>query len=77
MSPTWSIAVLASCSIISYFWIQICPEPDEYIAADHGYDNQWMIMKSIFYAQGPYFRKNYKAASLESVWVNYLYQKGK
>ncbi|XP_030839270.1 ectonucleotide pyrophosphatase/phosphodiesterase family member 7-like [Strongylocentrotus purpuratus] len=37
------------------------------VASDHGYDNKWKDMKSSFYAQGPYFKKNYRALALESV----------
>ncbi|XP_072176356.1 ectonucleotide pyrophosphatase/phosphodiesterase family member 7-like [Diadema setosum] len=35
--------------------------------ASHGYDNQWMMMKSSFYARGPFFRQNYAAPPIESV----------
>ncbi|XP_071485938.1 ectonucleotide pyrophosphatase/phosphodiesterase family member 7-like [Diadema antillarum] len=37
------------------------------VRSDHGYDNQWMVMKSSFYAQGPYFKKAHRAPPLESV----------
>ncbi|XP_038054879.1 ectonucleotide pyrophosphatase/phosphodiesterase family member 7-like [Patiria miniata] len=36
-------------------------------AADHGYDNEDMRMKSSFYAQGPAFKKAYRAKHFESV----------
>ncbi|XP_022089770.1 uncharacterized protein LOC110978795, partial [Acanthaster planci] len=36
-------------------------------AADHGYDNEDMTMKSSFYAQGPSFKKGYLAKHFESV----------
>ncbi|XP_022089792.1 ectonucleotide pyrophosphatase/phosphodiesterase family member 7-like [Acanthaster planci] len=35
--------------------------------AGHGYDNRDMTMKSSFYAQGPSFRKGYRARHFESV----------
>ncbi|XP_041483660.1 ectonucleotide pyrophosphatase/phosphodiesterase family member 7-like [Lytechinus variegatus] len=37
------------------------------VSSDHGYDNEWKVMKSSFYAQGPHFKKNYLAPALESV----------
>ncbi|XP_041484636.1 ectonucleotide pyrophosphatase/phosphodiesterase family member 7-like [Lytechinus variegatus] len=40
---------------------------DTFLISDHGYDNQWMVMKSSFYAQGPHFKKNYRAEPFESV----------
>eukprot|EP00057_Strongylocentrotus_purpuratus_P026173 XP_011680647.1 PREDICTED: ectonucleotide pyrophosphatase/phosphodiesterase family member 7-like [Strongylocentrotus purpuratus] len=45
---------------------------DSFTLSDHGYDTQWMVMKSSFYAQGPYFRRNYAAVPLESVDVYQL-----
>ncbi|XP_071500138.1 ectonucleotide pyrophosphatase/phosphodiesterase family member 7-like [Diadema antillarum] len=39
----------------------------DYAGSAHGYDNQWMIMKSSFYARGPFFRENYASSPIESV----------
>ncbi|XP_072044910.1 ectonucleotide pyrophosphatase/phosphodiesterase family member 7-like [Amphiura filiformis] len=35
--------------------------------SDHGYDNDIMVMKSVFYAQGPSFKKGYLAKHFESI----------
>ncbi|KAJ8032800.1 Ectonucleotide pyrophosphatase/phosphodiesterase family member 7 [Holothuria leucospilota] len=43
------------------------PTTDEISGGNHGYDNRWMSMKSSFYAQGPFFKKGYRARPLESV----------
>ncbi|XP_072170464.1 ectonucleotide pyrophosphatase/phosphodiesterase family member 7-like [Diadema setosum] len=40
---------------------------DSFLISDHGYDNQWMVMKSSFYAQGPSFKTNYRGRPIESV----------
>ncbi|XP_033126230.1 ectonucleotide pyrophosphatase/phosphodiesterase family member 7-like isoform X2 [Anneissia japonica] len=37
--------------------------------SDHGYDNNWMLMKSIFYAKGPAFKSGYRSPNIESVNV--------
>ncbi|XP_033644727.1 ectonucleotide pyrophosphatase/phosphodiesterase family member 7-like [Asterias rubens] len=43
------------------------PRVDNVSAAGHGYDNDDMTMKSLFYAQGPSFRHGYLANHFESV----------
>lgn len=43
--------------------------PDNVLASDHGYDNQWMVMKSSFYAQGKTFKKGFLSEPIESVDV--------
>lgn len=43
------------------------PSTDKVPGGNHGYDNRWMSMKSSFYAQGPFFKKGYRARPLESV----------
>ncbi|XP_071837175.1 ectonucleotide pyrophosphatase/phosphodiesterase family member 7-like [Apostichopus japonicus] len=43
------------------------PEKQQVSGGNHGYDNRWMAMKSSFYAQGPFFKKGYRARPLESV----------
>ena len=42
---------------------------DNVSAAGHGYDNDDMTMKSLFYAQGPSFRHGYLANHFESVRI--------
>ena len=39
--------------------------------AHHGYDNKLMDMKSILFAQGPSFKKGYRARNMESVSLSY------
>ncbi|XP_071964715.1 ectonucleotide pyrophosphatase/phosphodiesterase family member 7-like isoform X1 [Antedon mediterranea] len=43
--------------------------PDDGWKSDHGYDNQWMLMKSIFYAKGPAFKSGFRSPNFESVNV--------
>lgn len=51
-------------------WIAgIRPSPSGYNRGDHGYDWQWADMHSIFYAEGPVFRKGVTVDTLFNVDV--------
>ncbi|KAJ8036731.1 Ectonucleotide pyrophosphatase/phosphodiesterase family member 7 [Holothuria leucospilota] len=43
------------------------PSKDFVNASDHGYDNENMEMKAIFYARGPAFKSSYRAKPLKTV----------
>lgn len=44
-------------------------DPSGYSGGAHGYDNAFTDMHTIFYAEGPAFKENYKAASFTNVEV--------
>jgi len=49
-------------------WIAgLRPNPSGYNRGDHGYDWKWKSMHSIFYAEGPAFKKDFKVDTLYNV----------
>lgn len=70
---------ISSCVLVSlnccidntsfcFFFLQkFDPSKDFVNASDHGYDNDNMEMKAIFYARGPAFKPSYRAKPLKSV----------
>ena len=51
-------------------WIAgIRPVPSGYNRGDHGYDWKWKEMHSIFYAEGPAFKKGFETDKLYNVDV--------
>ncbi len=47
----------------------IRPDPGRYSRGDHGYDNRYPDMHSIFYAEGPAFRKGFRLDTMYNVDV--------
>ncbi len=51
-------------------WIAgVRPSPSGYNRGDHGYDWRWKDMHSIFYAEGPAFKKEFKVDTLFNIDV--------
>lgn len=53
----------------SLWSIGLNPDPSAYAGGAHGYDNAFTDMNTIFYAEGPAFKKNYTSAPFSNVEV--------
>jgi alkaline phosphatase D len=65
-SPRFPGIVVVADSLWS---IGLNPDPSGYSGGAHGYDNAFSDMHTIFYAEGPAFKENYRSAPFSNVEV--------